>query len=61
MKPDGGCWEVYGTTPDGERVEGYFDPASGEQLLLSQRGVSSFRRSNSSPGLLVIRLRQQAV
>ena len=24
MKVDGGCWEVYGTTPEGERVEAYF-------------------------------------
>lgn len=38
MKEDGGCWEVYGTTPEGKRVEAYFHPASGEQLLLLQRG-----------------------
>ena len=43
MKPDGGCWEAYGTTPDGDRVEGYFDPVTGEQLLLSQRGRILFR------------------
>ncbi len=22
MKEDGGCWEAYGTTPEGKRVEG---------------------------------------
>jgi len=44
MKPDGGCWEVYGTTPEGQRVEGYFDPVTGEQLLLSQRGSIIFRK-----------------
>lgn len=44
MKPDGGCWEVYGTTPDGQRVEGYFDPVTGEQLLLAQRGRILFRK-----------------
>ncbi|NKB44618.1 MAG: PepSY domain-containing protein [Alphaproteobacteria bacterium] len=44
MKPDGGCWEVYGTTPEGQRVEGYFDPVSGEQLLLAQRGRIIFRK-----------------
>lgn len=44
MKPDGGCWEVYGTTPDGQRVEGYFDPETGEQLLLAQRGRILFRK-----------------
>jgi hypothetical protein len=43
MKPDGGCWEVYGTTPEGLRVEGYFHPASGKQLLLNQRGKVIFR------------------
>ncbi len=43
MKVDGGCWEVYGTTPEGQRVEGYFHPASGEMLLLNQRGRIIFR------------------
>lgn len=43
MKEDGGCWEVYGTMPDGKRVEGYFHPATGETLLLNQRGTIIFR------------------
>ena len=43
MKPDGGCWEVYGTTPDGLRVEGYFHPETGKQLLLNQRGKIIFK------------------
>ncbi|MDE2790095.1 MAG: PepSY domain-containing protein [Paracoccaceae bacterium] len=43
MKVDGGCWEVYGTTPEGKRVEAYFHPASGELLLLNQRGRIIFR------------------
>jgi hypothetical protein len=43
MKPDGGCWEVYGTTPEGLRVEGYFHPATGQKLLLNQRGKIIFR------------------
>jgi hypothetical protein len=43
MKPDGGCWEVYGTTPDGLRVEGYFHPATGKQLMLNQRGKIIFQ------------------
>jgi hypothetical protein len=38
MKEDGGCWEVYGTNPDGLRVEGYFHPVTGEPELISQRG-----------------------
>jgi hypothetical protein len=44
MKPDGGCWEVYGTTPEGLRVEGYFHPATGEQLMLNQRGKVIFQK-----------------
>jgi hypothetical protein len=44
MKPDGGCWEVYGTTPNGLRVEGYFHPATGEQLMLNQRGKIIFQK-----------------
>ncbi len=43
MKPDGGCWEVYGTTPDGKRVEGYFHPETGKQLMLNQRGKVIFQ------------------
>jgi hypothetical protein len=43
MKPDGGCWEVYGTTPEGQRVEGYFHPETGKQLMLNQRGKIIFQ------------------
>jgi hypothetical protein len=43
MKEDGGCWEVYGTTPEGQRVEAYFHPATGEKLLVGQRGKTLFR------------------
>ncbi|MEL6572447.1 MAG: PepSY domain-containing protein [Pseudomonadota bacterium] len=43
MKVDGGCWEVYGTMPDGKRVEGYFHPATGAPLLINQRGTIIFR------------------
>lgn len=43
MKEDGGCWEVYGTMPDGKRVEGYFHPETGDPLLISQRGSILFR------------------
>lgn len=43
MKEDGGCWEVYGTTPDGQRVEAYFHPSTGEKLLVGQRGKILFR------------------
>lgn len=43
MKADGGCWEVYGTTPEGQRVEGYFHPVTGEKQLIAQRGKVLFR------------------
>lgn len=43
MKEDGGCWEVYGTDPEGRRVEGYFHPVTGEAELISQRGRIVFR------------------
>ncbi|OED43982.1 hypothetical protein AB833_02545 [Chromatiales bacterium (ex Bugula neritina AB1)] len=47
MKVDGGCWEVYGTTPEGERVEAYFHPATGEKLLVSRRGKILFRADST--------------
>lgn len=37
-KVDGGCYEVYGTTPDGDRVEAYFHPVTFEKLLVTKRG-----------------------
>ncbi len=43
-KVDGGCYEVYGTTPEGDRVEAYFDPASFEKLYVSRRGEVLFRK-----------------
>lgn len=43
MKEDGGCWEVYGTTPEGQRVEGYFHPITGAAQLIAQRGRILFR------------------
>lgn len=48
-KVDGGCREVYGTTPDGERVEGYVRPA---RVTISSRsdvdGSSSARATENS-------------
>lgn len=46
MKEDGRCWEVYGTTPEGQRVEGYFHPVSGEPELIAQRGRILFRKDD---------------
>ncbi|MEO1044317.1 MAG: PepSY domain-containing protein [Pseudomonadota bacterium] len=37
-KVDGGCYEVYGTTPEGDRVEAYFHPVTLEKLLVTKRG-----------------------
>ncbi len=42
-KVDGGCYEVYGTDPDGNRVEAYFHPVSFKKLLVSRRGQVLFR------------------
>ena len=42
-KVDGGCYEVYGTDPKGNRVEAYFHPVSFKKLLVSRRGQGLFR------------------
>ena len=42
-KIDGGCYEVYGTTPQGDRVEAYFHPVTLQQLLVTRRGEVIFR------------------
>ena len=42
-KVDGGCYEVYGTDPEGNRVEAYFHPVSFKKLLVSRRGQELFR------------------
>lgn len=43
-KVDGGCYEVYGTTPEGQRVEAYFHPVSLEKLYVARRGQVLFRK-----------------
>lgn len=43
-KVDGGCYEVYGTTPEGDRVEAYFDPITFEKLYVSRRGEVLFKK-----------------
>ncbi len=43
-KVDGGCYEVYGTTPKGQRVEAYFHPVSLEALYIGRRGEVLFRK-----------------
>lgn len=43
-KVDGGCYEVYGTTPEGDRVEAYFHPVTMEKLLVSRRGEVIFKK-----------------
>lgn len=43
-KVDGGCYEVYGTTPEGDRVEAYFHPVTFEKLLVSRRGEVLYRK-----------------
>lgn len=41
---DGGCYEVYGTTPEGDRVEAYFHPVTLEKLYVAKRGQVLFRK-----------------
>jgi hypothetical protein len=43
MKEDGGCWEVYGTNPEGQRVEGCFHPTTGAVRLIAQHGRILFQ------------------
>ena len=43
-KIDGGCYEVYGTTPEGNRVEAYFHPVTLEKLYVARRGKVLFRK-----------------
>ncbi|HUE80330.1 MAG TPA: PepSY domain-containing protein [Sphingomicrobium sp.] len=42
-KVDGGCYEVYGTDPEGNRVEAYFHPVTFQKLLVSRRGQVLYR------------------
>lgn len=44
-KIDGGCYEVYGTTPEGEKVEAYFHPVTLEKLYVARRGKVLFRKA----------------
>ena len=43
-KVDGGCYEVYGTDPEGRRVEAYFHPVSFEKLLVSRRSEILYKK-----------------
>lgn len=45
IKIDEGCYEVYGVTPEGQRVEAYFDPVAFEKLLVARRGEILFRKA----------------
>ncbi len=44
VKEDGGCYELYGTTPEGQRVEAYFHPVTLEKHLVAQRGKILFQK-----------------
>ena len=43
-KIDAGCYEVYGTTPEGDHVEAYFHPVSLEKLLVHRRGKVLYKK-----------------
>lgn len=44
IKVDDGCYEAYATTPDGDKVEAYFNPITFEKLLVSRRGIVLFKK-----------------
>ena len=44
IKVDQGCYEAYATTPEGDKVEAYFNPATFEKLLVARRGVVLFQK-----------------
>lgn len=46
IKEDGGCYEAYGTTPEGQRVEAYFHPVTLEKHLVARRGEVLFKKEN---------------
>ena len=46
IKEDGNCYEAYGTSPEGERVEAYFHPVTLELHLKARRGQILFRKSD---------------
>ena len=41
-KAEKDCYEVYGTTPEGERVEAFFHPVTLQKLLVLRRGQVLF-------------------
>ena len=44
IKVDAGCYEAYATTPEGDKVEAYFDPVTFEKLLVARRGIVLFKK-----------------
>ena len=44
VKEDGGCYEAYGTSPEGQRVEAYVHPVTLEVMLIARRGEILFRK-----------------
>ena len=46
IKEDGGCYEAYGTSPEGQRVEAYYHPVTLELLLIARRGEILFEKQD---------------
>jgi hypothetical protein len=42
-KPEKDCYEVYGTTPEGDRVEAFFHPVTLDRVLVLKRGKVLYR------------------
>jgi len=37
MKPDGGCWEIYGINENGRQAEAYYHPVTLQHIMTTQR------------------------
>ncbi len=46
IKEDGGCYEVYATTPEGQRGEAYFHPETFELEIIARRGKVLYRKED---------------
>ena len=47
IEVDEHCYEVYGTTPEGDKVEAFFNPVSLEKLLVARRGEILYRNDKA--------------
>ncbi|MEQ1548487.1 MAG: PepSY domain-containing protein [Chakrabartia sp.] len=43
VKAEKDCYEVYGTTPEGDKVEAFFHPVTLQKILVLRRGQVLYR------------------